>query len=142
MPKMFKMYGELFMEVEPQPWLVKASKTVKFKIADGQKFCVNLNTGALTVYNPDNVHEDAVEPKVKKEPRFRVTIKNGERFVLSSNFETAKEQLANIDAAYGLRHCLVISDQEVPPVGFPSLMMQSKFIEKVKLLYTRSHAKA
>lgn len=139
MPKLFKMYGELFMEVEPQPWLIKASKTVKFKIADGQKFCVNMNTGALTVYNPDNVHEDSVETKPKKEPRFRVTLKNGDRFVLSSDFNTAKDQLGNIAAAYGLRNCLVISDQNVPPVGYPTLMTEGRFLDKVQTLYSRSH---
>ena len=129
MPKLFKMYGELFMEVEPQPWLIKASKTVKFKLADGQKFCVNVNTGALTVYNPDNILEDSVETKQKKEPRFRVTLKDGSKFVLSSDFETARDQLDNIEHSYGLRYCIVISGQEVPPVGFPSLMTKSKFLD-------------
>jgi hypothetical protein len=142
MPKLFKMYGELFMEVEPQPWLIKASKTVKFKIADGQKFCVNMNTGALTVYNPDNVHEESVETKPKKEPRFRVTLKNGERFVLSSDFNIAKDQLGNIAAAYGLKHCLVLSDQNTPAVGYPTLMTESRFLDKVKVLYSRSHSLA
>jgi hypothetical protein len=142
MPKLFKMYGELFMEVEPQPWLIKASKTVKFKIADGQKFCVNMNTGALTVYNPDNVHEESVETKPKKEPRFRVTLKAGERFVLSSDFNIAKDQLDNIGKAYGLKHCLVISDQNTPAVGYPTLMTESRFLDKVKVLYSRSHSLA
>ena len=140
MPKLFKMYGELFMEVEPQPWLIKASKTVKVKLANGQKFCVNVNTGALTVYDPESVQENFVEPKVKREPHFRVTMSGGNHFILSSDFKIANEQLLELDRTYGLQFCVVLSNQNVTPVGYPRGVPYSNFIEKVRSLYMRSYA--
>ncbi len=144
MAKLFKMYGELFMEVQPQPWLIKASKTVKLKLADGQKFCVNVNTGALTVYNPENVQEDFVETKrntvIKKQPRFNIVLGNGNKYTLSSDIETAIQQIARISDTESVVHSVVFSDQMTPGVGYTAFENYSAFINKVDRLYSRSHA--
>lgn len=139
MPKMFKMYGEWFIEVTPQPWFIKASKTVKMKLADGKRFCVNVNTGALTAYDPENVREEAVE---KPGPKFKVTLQDQAPFALSSDFGIAKSQLENFGLVNGLRHCIVSSDQAVTPVGFPLAGTTTVFFDKVRYLYQASHAKA
>jgi hypothetical protein len=50
--KTFEMYGDTFMEVTPQPWMVKASELVKSVVESERRFCVNLRTGQLTAYTP------------------------------------------------------------------------------------------
>jgi hypothetical protein len=143
MTKLFKMYGELFMEVTPQPWLLKASKTVKTRIADGKAFCVNLNTGALTVYDPLNIREEAVEEqKPKVTPHFRVVMSDGSLFPLSPSFKIATDQLNSLDDIYGLKQCVVSSDQEVTPVGNPVGRDHKVFMQLVANLYALSHSRA
>lgn len=142
MTKLFKMYGELFMEVTPQPWLLKASKTVKTRIAEGKRFCVNLATGALTVYDPENIREEAVETKPKVVPHFQIVLQNKLAFALSPNIEVAMDQLKNLNDVYGLQHCVISSNQEVTPVGYPAHADYGSFLYKVKFLYSASHAQA
>jgi len=140
MSKLFKMYGDLFMEVTPQPWLMQKSKTVKTRIAEGKAFCVNLRTGALTVYDPANVNENA--PVNKESLKFAIKVKGIDtEYTLSTDIYTAVAQLKHLFKRYPTIGCVVYSNQEVTPVGYTEETTYSDFIARVKAMYQASHAK-